>query len=211
MSTADHSPAPGTGASAEVLPSGADRAREEAAAYAAQRRAERQRASWQSMVLSMAVVVGIVLALLLLVPRVNSVTQPPIDVAPAVAPASRELGFTPSVPQGLPEGWRATSVRVTRSTAEVMMWHVGYQTPSQQYAAVQQGRDAPAEWVRQQVNRAPRVGTQRVGNANWTRYVRTDKVQNSLVLQRGRLTTIVTGTANFDELALMVRSLRPAP
>jgi hypothetical protein len=211
VSTADQSPAPGTRAPAEVLPDDAQRAREEAAAYSAQRREERRRASWQSMVLSLAVVLGIVLVLLLLVPRVNSVTQPPLDPGPAVAPASRQLGFTPSLPQGLPEGWRATSVRVTRSTAQVLMWHVGYQTPSQQYAAVQQGRDAPADWVRQQVNRAPQVGAQRVNGASWARYIRTDKLQNSLVLRHGRLTTIVTGTADFDELARLATSLRPAP
>jgi hypothetical protein len=221
VSTADQSPGSGPGAPAKVLPDAdaqaraaadaAAQARAEAAAYSAQRREERQRASWQSMVLSLAVVLGIVLVLLALVPRVNSVTQPPLDVGPAVAPASRELGFTPSLPQGLPEGWRATSVRVTRSTADVLMWHVGYQTPSQQYAAVQQGRDAPADWVRQQVNRAPRVGTQRVGGADWVKYIRTDKLQNSLVLRNGRLTTIVTGTSNFDELAFLATRLRPAP
>ena len=196
---------------ADAAADAAAQARAEAAAYTAQRRQERQRASWQSMVLSLAVVLGIVLVLLALVPRVNSVTQPPLDVGPAVAPASRELGFTPSLPQGLPEGWRATSVRVTRSTADVLMWHVGYQTPSQQYAAVQQGRDAPADWVRQQVNRAPQVGTERVGGQSWVRYIRTDKLQNSLVLRNGRLTTIVTGTAGFDELAFLASRLQPAP
>ena len=217
MSSADQSPASGTRAPAQIRPDSASpadataRARAEAAAYSAQRREERRRASWQSMVLSLAVVLGIVLVLLLLVPRVNSVTQPPLDVGPAVAPASRQLGFTPALPEGLPEGWRATSVRVTRSTAQVLMWHVGYQTPTQQYAAVQQGRDAPAEWVRQQVNRAPRVGTQRVNGATWVRYIRTDKLQNSLVLTHGRLTTIVTGTAGFDQLARLAGSLRPAP
>jgi hypothetical protein len=65
--------------------------------------------------------------------------------------------------------------------------------------------------VRQQVNRAPQVGTLRVDGASWVRYVRTDKLQNSLVLRHGRLTTIVTGTAGFDELARLASSLRPAP
>jgi hypothetical protein len=211
VSTADQSPAPGTGTSAEVLPDEAAQLRADAAAYSAQRRAERRNASWQSMVVSLAVVVGIVCVLLLLVPRVNSVTQPPLDVGPAARAASTQLAFPPSVPTGLPDGWRATSVRTVRSTAGVLMWHVGYQTPSEQYAAVQQGQDAPTEWIRSQTNRAPLTGTQVVAGQRWTRYARQDKLQNSLVLKRGRLTTVVTGTADFDELARLVESLRPRP
>ena len=211
MSTADQSPASGPTTSAQVLPDDAERARLEAAAYSAQRRSNRQRAGWQSMVLSMAVVLGIVVGLLLLLPRVNSVTQPPVDVTLGVRAASSQLQFTPSAPTGLPEGWRATSVRTTRSTAEVLMWHVGYQTPSQQYAAVQQGQDAPDEWVRAQTNRAPVVGAQDVAGARWTRYARQDKLQNSLVLRHGKLTTVVTGTAGFDELERLAASLRPVP
>jgi hypothetical protein len=225
VSTADQSPAQNSGqrpaVGAQVVPDGtaseragseeAAQVRLEAAAYSAQRRSERERATWQSMVLSMAVVVGIVLALLLLVPRVNSITQPPVDVGLGVRAASSQLKFTPSAPTGLPQGWRATSVRTTRSTAEVLMWHVGYQTPTQQYAAVQQGMDAPAEWVRAQVNRAATAGVERVGGAEWTRYVRTDKTQNSLVRVHGKVTTVVTGTAGFAELAELASSLRPRP
>jgi uncharacterized protein DUF4245 len=203
--------APGTGASAEVLPDEAERERAAAEAYSAQRRQQRRNASWQSMVLSLAVVVGIVLVLLMLVPRVNSVTQPPLDVGLGVRAASTQLDFPPSAPTGLPPEWRATSVRTARSTAGVLMWHVGYQTPTQQYAAVQQGQNAPAEWVRAQTNRAPVVGTQSVAGARWTRYARVDKLQNSLVLRHGSVTTVVTGTAGFDELAQLAASLRPAP
>jgi len=217
VSTADQSPAPGTGTSAEVLPDEAAQLRSDAAAYSAQRRAERRSASWQSMVLSLAVVVGIVCVLLLLVPRVNSVTQPPLDVGAAARGVSTQLAFPLSVPTALPDGWRATSVRTARSTAGVLMWHVGYQTPSEQktpseqYAAVQQGQDAPAEWIRSQTNRAPVTGRQLVAGQQWTRYARQDKLQNSLVLKHGRLTTVVTGTADFDELARLVESLRPRP
>jgi uncharacterized protein DUF4245 len=211
VSTADQTPAPSTGAAAEVLPDEDAQLRSDAAAYSAQRRAERRTASWQSMVLSLAVVVGIVFVLLLLVPRVNSITQPPLDVGLGVRAASGQLAFPPSVPTGLPDGWRATSVRTARSTAGVLMWHVGYQTPSQQYAAVQQGKDAPEEWVRAQTNRAPVVGTQSVAGAQWTRYARQDKLQNSLVLARRGLTTVVTGTAGFVELGRLAASLRPAP
>ena len=212
MSTADQTPAPGTGASAEVLPDEDAQLRSDAAAYSAQRRAERRTASWQSMVLSLAVVVGIVFVLLLLVPRVNSVTQPPLDVGLGARAAAGQLAFPPSVPTGLPPEWRATSVRTARSTAGVLMWHAGYQTPSQEYAAVQQGRDAPAEWVEAQTNRAPKIGTLEAGGRTWTKYERDTKVQNSLLDDpetSGDLTTLVTGTASFEEMADFVTYLQP--
>lgn len=161
------------------------------------------------MVLSLAVVLGVVVLLVLLVPRVNGVTQPPVDVNLGARAAAAKVQFTPSVPVGLPDGWRPTSVRTTRSTAEVITWHVGYQTPSGQYAAVEQGRDAPFAWVSQQTNRGRDDGTQLVNGEPWQRWVRGDKVQNSLVHTRGAVTTIVTGTATFPELAVLAASLTP--
>ncbi|MGL4173216.1 MAG: DUF4245 domain-containing protein [Actinomycetota bacterium] len=181
-------------------------AREEAAA----KRLRRVRAPWTSMVLSLAVVLALVIALILLVPRVNSVTQPPVNVELGARAAVTKVDFTPSVPRGLPDGWRATSVRTTRSTADVIMWHVGYQTDSGQYAAVQQAADAPFEWVRQQVNRVPKAGEQVIEGRTWQQWVRPDKVQNSLVRTQGRVTTVLTGTATFDELATLAASLEPA-
>ncbi|GMA86102.1 hypothetical protein GCM10025868_13520 [Angustibacter aerolatus] len=159
------------------------------------------------MVISMLVVLGAVAVVLLLVPRTNSVVQPPVDVARGAVAAAEQVDFTPSVPTGLPSDWRATSVRTTRSTAGVLTWHAGYQTSSDQYAAVEQGQDAPAEWVRAQTNRAPTAGTVDLVGRTWTRYVRTDKVQNSLVSTSGGVTTVVTGTAGFDELG----QARPEP
>jgi hypothetical protein len=184
-----------------------ERARE----LAAERRVRRARAPWTSMVLSLAVVLGIVLALVLMVPRVNGITQPPVDVAMGARVAAAKVEFTPSVPTGLPAGWRATSVRTTRSTADVVTWHAGYQSPSNQYAAVEQGQDAPTAWLAQQINHGEAAGTLQVAGATWKRFSDGRAVQNSLVLVHGRVTTIVTGTASFDELAVLAASLRPAP
>jgi hypothetical protein len=184
-----------------------ERARE----IAAERRLRRARAPWTSMVLSLAVVLGIAAVIVLLVPRVNGVTQPPVDVAMGARVAAEQVEFTPSVPSGLPAGWRATSVRTTRSTADVITWHAGYQTPGGQYAALEQGQDAPTAWVAQQTNHGEADGTQDVAGRAWQRYAGGRAVQNSLVRTDGAVTTIVTGTASFDELAVLAASLTPTP
>lgn len=161
------------------------------------------------MVLSLAAVLGIVVGLLLLIPRVNQLTQPPVDVRLGARAAAAQVDFRPSVPGSLPQGWRATSVRTTRSTAGVMTWHAGYQTPDGQYAAFEQGQDAPREWVAQQTNRGTPDGTQSIAGVPWQRYTGGRAVQNSLVHVRGRVTTIVTGTASFDQLAVLAEALQP--
>jgi len=93
---------------------------DQAAELAAHKRLRRARAPWTSMALSLLVVVGVAFVLVLIVPRVNQVTQPPVDVPLGARAAASQVAFTPSVPVGLPDGWRATSVRTTRSTAWVV-------------------------------------------------------------------------------------------
>lgn len=214
----EHSPEHGHGADVESPTT--DSAHEEALTIAherelareasRQRAAERRRATWPHMIASLLVVLGIVVALLLLVPRTNAITQPPVDVAAGARAAAPQVDFTPSVPSGLPSGWRATSVRTTRSTGSVMTWHAGYITSDDQYAAVEQGQNVPLEWLRSQTNRGLEKGTQLVDGEPWRVFVRQDKLQNSLVHQRGDVTTIVTGTASFQDLGVLAASLVPA-
>jgi hypothetical protein len=184
--------------------------RELAREQSRQRAAERRRATWPNMVGSLLVVLGIVVGLLLLVPQTNAIVQPPVDVRMGARAAAEQVEFTPSVPTGLPTGWRATSVRTTRSTGSVLTWHAGYMTADDQYAAVEQGKDVPLEWLRSQTNRGREEGTQDVDGVAWRKFVRTPKVQNSLVHERDGVTTIVTGTAGFDDLAVLAASLQPA-
>ena len=92
---------------------------------------------------------------------------------------------------------RRSAGHATRSTADVITWHAGYQTPDRQYAAVEQGQDAPEEWVAPQTNHGRDAGTQQVAGQSWQRYAEGRAVQNSLVHTRDGVTTIVTGTASF--------------
>lgn len=204
----EHDPGPGLGAEPQAVVVAEER--ELARQAARQRAVERRRATWPHMVGALLVVLGIVVGLLLLVPRTNRITQPPVDVAAGARAAASKVDFTPSVPTGLPAGWRATSVRTTRSTGQVMTWHAGFMTADDQYAAVEQGQDVPAEWVRSQTNRAREEGTRDVEGVPWRAFVRLDKLQNSLLHQQGDVTTIVTGTADFADLALLAASLEPA-
>ncbi len=185
------------------------RVQREARQHAAERGRERRRTSVASMLISLGVVLGIVVVLLLVVVRTNGVTQPPVDVAAGARAAAERLDFTPAVPTGLPADWRATSVRTTTATAGVLTWHAGWVTGRTEYVAVEQGARAPQAWLAAQTNRGRPDGTQDVDGVTWQRILRTDKVQNSLVHVSGPVTTVVTGTAGYDVLAVLAAALQP--
>jgi hypothetical protein len=72
--------------------------------------------------------------------------------------------------------------------------------------------DASSTWVETEVNRAVDKGTVEVDGRTWTKYERPSKIQNSLVHRpeaSGELTTLVTGTGTFEELAVLIEHLEP--
>jgi hypothetical protein len=167
-----------------------------------------------NMVRSLLVIGGLVLLLILLVPRVSSVSGPPVDVAATAATVARDTGRPVLVAAGLPKGWEETSARYVRSTGGLMTWHAGYRAPDGTYVAVEQAADATKAWVEAQTNRARRVGELTAAGRTWTTYARDGKVQNSMVDRRtgtGEVTTLLTGTADFDVMAGFAGYLREVP
>lgn len=167
-----------------------------------------------NMIWSMLVMVGIVLALVLMVPRPNAVTQPAVDVGASAREVARTTGWPILQPTGLPDGWKATSVRYVRSTDDLMTWHAGYQSPDGNYVAVEQTMDSTWHWVEAQTNRSAKVGAVEAGGRTWVSYDRGDsKLQRSLLNRpdgKGQLTTLITGTGTFEELAFFAGTLQPA-
>ena len=168
--------------------------------------------SARNLVLSLLIVLGMVAVLILVVPRVNSVSGPPVDIRATAADVSARTGWPIVTAVGLPEGWTETSARYVRVTDGFMTWHAGYQTPDGTYVAVEQTLDPNRAWVEAQTNRAPRTGTLEAGGRTWTKLERDTKVQNSLLDDpetTGDLTTLITGTASFEEMAELVTYLEP--
>ena len=166
----------------------------------------------RSMIISMLVVMAFVVVWVAMVPRPNAISQPPVDVTSVAQQVRAQTHWPILQPQGLPDGWKATSVRFVRSTGDFMTWHAGYQSPKGDYVAIEQTQGATSEWVEAQTNRGREEGTLQVAGSTWTKVDRKDKVQFSLV-RRGSgpkdLTTIVTGTGPYDELAAFAATLRP--
>jgi len=154
----------------------------------------------------MAVIIGLILVFLLLVPRPNKIPERTLDVTAAARNAVSALGFTPANPT-LPEGWTARTADVQRGTDRLPTWHLTYTSPSGFYVGVQQTSKATANWEARQVTDGAEQGTITVGGKTWVVRSRTDRGITNWVLRAPPITTVVTGTAPESELALFATAV----
>ncbi|OEU86277.1 hypothetical protein DB35_14710 [Streptomyces abyssalis] len=188
------------------------------------------------MVPAMAVVLLAAFVIYLFIPHDESVDPvKPVSYKVELDSARRAAPYPVLAPEGLSAKWRATSVRYEGGGADGRVWHLGFITPDTQYAAVEQS-DArrPAKYIEDVTQGARRTAdTVRVRGEEWTRYegekydalVRRSAAGGSEGSEgsgddgkAGRggkaaggrpYTTVVTGTASFEQLQKMAAALSP--
>ncbi|MER5597664.1 DUF4245 domain-containing protein [Streptomyces sp. NPDC002265] len=131
-----------------------------------------------------------------------------VDYRVELLTARRAASYPVAAPEGLPESWKATSVRFRGDESDA--WHLGFQDPDGEYVAVEQSTQKRAEFVEEasQGARATKV-TDEIGGRTWTRY--TGGRYDALVLEStDGSTTVVAGTASFDRLVKMAEALKTA-
>ncbi|MDQ1668132.1 MAG: hypothetical protein QOE40_193 [Actinomycetota bacterium] len=161
------------------------------------------------MVLSLAVVLGVVAVVLLVGMR----DQPSEQVV-------REIGYTAQLaqtrevasydvlaPVGLGTGWKATSARGLTADGDVT-WHLGFVTPDGHYAEVEQSDGPRAGLVNQHAEGAQIVGSERIGSSRWQRLDGGKPERRALVLRGDGVTTMVAGSATWAELIALATALR---
>ena len=130
-----------------------------------------------------------------------------IDTGPAISAARGQLGFPIVVPVGLSDRWRPTSTQLQPAgPASGASFRIGYVTPAGQYAELLEGDDAP-DAVAAQYGPLAAAGTVSIDGTSWDRY-RTGDGHSLLRLTTSKRTTIVSGTAQQDELTQLAGSLR---
>lgn len=127
----------------------------------------------RDMVLSLAVILLAAGVIYLFIPH-DEDQDPvkPVGYHVELKSARRAAPYPVAAPQGLPKQWRATSVRYEPEGSKGASWHLGFMTPDNQYAAVEQSNSArPHAYVRDVTQHAHRTGrTERIGGERWTRY-----------------------------------------
>ncbi|MER5635867.1 DUF4245 domain-containing protein [Kitasatospora sp. NPDC002227] len=130
----------------------------------------------------------------------------PIDYSSSLASARRAAPYQLLGPADLPAGWKATSVEYKKDPAGHAVWHLGFETPSRQYAAIEQSDGARADVLKATVPGGQADGESKLGAQDWQRLQ--GERYRALTVQTGKATTVVTGTASYDELGVLAQSLK---
>jgi hypothetical protein len=121
--------------------------------------------------------------------------------------AREQARYDVLAPIGLPDSWVPTSARTTRAGTAVT-WHVGFVTPDDDYASLEQSDGSAAAFVRQFAGGGTRAGSVVIGGATWRRLEGGDPEPRALVLERDDVTTVVAGSAGWGELRELAASLQ---
>ncbi|MBK0417849.1 DUF4245 domain-containing protein [Leucobacter sp. CSA1] len=152
---------------------------ETAARKANDSRLYRQRKTVNNLVFSLLVSLGLVLVMVLVVPRgTGGFEDRSVDVAELAeqyAPTAGRALLTPDVP----EGWKARQAEV-RGSDGVTYWQINYTTADEQYAAVVQaftadGSPVNETWIAEQLERRDATGAEGLGGLEWTVYDHSDR------------------------------------
>jgi hypothetical protein len=168
----------------------------------------RRFASVGDMVRSVVLVLGFVLVIVWLTPRQESDPVRTIDYTGPLERARAAASYQVYAPVGLPPGWRATSARLERTPAGEQAWQLGFVTPSDRYAAVQQSDGDPAGFVDAVAMSGRAQGSARVGGLTWQRRHAEDEDQRTLWRREAGSTVTVAGNASWAELEQLAAALR---
>jgi hypothetical protein len=131
---------------------------------AAKRRA---RQTVNNLVLALVASLGLMLALVLLVPRDDSNRIQPVDYV-AIAAEAHSSSQQDIVAPTLPKGWWANSARWSPKPADgVQTWYTGFVGPKNQYIGLTQAYGINPTWLAFQLKDSSKTGTQAIGDATW--------------------------------------------
>ncbi len=166
----------------------AELGRPETAAETAARKANdsrlyRQRKTVNNLVFSLLVSLGLVLVIVLIVPRgVGDVESRTVDVSALAHDASEAIGAPLVVPE-VPSDWKPRQAEL-RSEGPVHYWYISYTTVNDKgheaYAAVIQaftedGKPVDDGWIAQKLEKRSATGVETIDGQQWTAYDHSDR------------------------------------
>lgn len=131
-----------------------------------------------------------------------------VDYRVELLTARRAASYPVAAPEGLPDTWKATSVRFQGDAFDA--WHLGFHAPDGEYVTIEQSTQRRSQFIDEasQGSTETKV-TERIGGRTWTRY--TGGRYDALVLQgTDGSTTVVAGTGGFGQLSTMAGALKLA-
>jgi hypothetical protein len=115
-------------------------------------------------------------------------------------------------PRQDPPDWVPNSNRIAKGENGAQVLFLGYATAEREHAMFAQSDERPAAgFASRMANTDKAVGTQQVGGVTWEQRYREDKKQRSLVRVLPDVTLVITGTADWPELAQLAALLEQRP
>ncbi|MEW2394612.1 DUF4245 domain-containing protein [Streptomyces sp. NPDC046862] len=160
----------------------------------------------RNMVLSLGVSVLAAGVIYLFVPHDDSAPElKRVDYRVELLTARRAASYPVAAPEGLPNSWKATSVRFQGDESDA--WHLGFHDPEGQYVAIEQSAQKPSTFIEDATQGAEETkSTQKIADQVWRRYE--GERYDALVLEGDGVTTVVTGSAPFAQLTKMAEALK---
>ncbi|GAA3233791.1 DUF4245 domain-containing protein [Nonomuraea helvata] len=149
---------------------------------------------------------------LLVTPQSREEHIPRLDYSITVANFGHSVPYGVYAPQKDPAGWVPNSNKIAKGENGAQVLYLGYATAKRQHAMFVQSNEQPAAgFASRMANSDKAVGTQQVGDVTWEQRFRQDKNQRSLVRVLPEVTLVITGTADWPELAELASVLRQRP
>ncbi len=182
---------------------------ETAARKAESSRVYRSSQTVRNLVAALLATLGVVLIIVLAVPRGNPPAQGAIDVAAVAMDAESSYGRTVIVPSA-PTSWQVNSAAVAGD--QTPTWTVVYATGANGYLRVSQGFDADSAWDARLLSGAASDGTVDIDGIVWTRYAiadpsRAGNVSYAIGTDAGRDRILVYGMTDAKTAAVAASGL----
>jgi hypothetical protein len=175
----------------------------------------RSRYGIANVALAVGVVLGIVVLLVVLLPRPHYDAVKPIDPTEAIRSAQRVAPYHVFVPTALPQAWRATSARVDGPDAHhVVHLHIGYVSPGGAYVALEESNEPAGPFIALETVKGKPLGQLLINGHTWDERFSANQSEYSLArTATDGVSIVVAGNSvtthdPYAELAELVTSLR---
>lgn len=192
---------------------------ETAARKARDSRLYRQRKTVNNLVFSLLVSLGLVLLMVLIVPRgAGGFEDHEVDVQELAEQASPSAGHALVAPE-VPDGWKAKQAELRHdSDGQITYWYIGYTTADERYAAVVQaftadGSPVEERWIATQLEQQSATGADRIGGVDWTVYDHADRSPDEANMlfgmegEAGGTALLVYGTDRAETIMTLAASV----
>ena len=185
---------------------------ETAARKAENSRLYKARKTPSNLVWALLVSLGVVLIMVMMVPRAEPPERQDIDVAAAAAEVAAEYDVTPIVPV-VPTDWGVNQARLSSSTERTASWNVSY-VPEEGFVRLSQGFDADTAWTARILSASPPRETVTIEGVEWTVYRNDDpsafaNVSYALSTTAGTDQIVIYGSSDPSVIDLVASSIAP--